>query len=172
MGAILETDRLRLRSLELADEDAMLAVLSDPVVMQWYPQALSREGTRDWIERNRRRWSDYGGGLFGMELRASGELIGDCGPTRHEIDGQTELEIGYHVRRDQWGQGFATEAARAVMGFAFAHWQPHRLISMIRPENLPSRRVAEKNGLALDKVVFWRGYDHCVYQKKAEDWPG
>ena len=167
---MLETERLRLRPLELVDEDALFAVLGDAVAMQWYPQALTREETRGWIERNRARFAEFGGGLFAMELR--GELIGDCGPTYHEIEGRQELEVGYHVRRDLWGRGFATEAARAVMEFAFARWKPYRLISLIRPENLQSRRVAEKNGLALDKVIFWRGYDTCIYQMRAEDWPG
>ena len=126
------------------------------VTIQWDPQLLDSKETLGWIERNRARFAEYGGGLFGMELR--GELIGDCGPTYHEIEGRQELEVGYDVRRDLWGKGLATEAARAVMGFAFARWQPYRLISLIRPENLQSRRVAEKNGLALDKVIFWRGY--------------
>jgi len=170
--AVLETGRLLLRPLELADEEAMFALLGDPVAMQWYPHPLSREETREWILRNRQRYRDYGGGLFGLVLRSTGELIGDCGPSRHEIEGQPEFEIGYHLQRQCWGQGYAGEAARACIDFAFSRWRPARVISLIRPENLPSRRVAERNGLVLDKVVFWRSYDHCVYQMKAEDWRG
>ena len=67
-----------------------------------------------------------------------------------------ELEIGYHVNRERWGQGFATEAAKAVMDYAFRRFDVERVVSMIRPENTASRRVAEKNGLTVDRVVFWR----------------
>lgn len=170
MTAILETERLSLRPLEPADEASMLEVWGDPVAMRFYPQALDREGVRQWIERNRQRFAEYGGGLFGVVVKATGELIGDCGPTRQEVEGCEETEIGYHIQRRHWGRGYAPEAARACIEFAFSRWKPVRVISLIRPENLPSRRVAEKNGLVLDKVVLWRNFDHCIYQMKWEDW--
>ncbi len=168
--AILETERLLLRPLAYSDEDAMLDVLGDPIAMQWYPHPLSREEVREWIDRNRRRFEDYGGGLFGLVLKETGELVGDCGPTRHEIEGRQEHEIGYHVRRVWWNRGLATEAARACIGFAFDRFKPERVISMIRPENVQSRRVAEKNGLVLEKMIWWRDYEHCVYQLTADTW--
>jgi [ribosomal protein S5]-alanine N-acetyltransferase len=81
------------------------------------------------------------------------------------VDGKTELEIGYHINRERWNQGFATEAARAVVDYAFRQFDVDHVISLIRPENAASRRVAEKSGLALDRMVFWRGYDTCVYRR-------
>ena len=98
-----------------------------------------------------------------MVLKSSGELIGDCGLMRQSVDEASEVEIGYHARRDLWGQGFATEAARACREFAFTHLPVNRLISLIRPENMQSRRVAEKNGMRVVKQVIWRGLEHCVY---------
>jgi RimJ/RimL family protein N-acetyltransferase len=74
------------------------------------------------------------------------------------------LEVGYHVHPAFQRRGLATEAARAVCDYAFASLAVEHIISMIRPENLPSRRVAEKNGLQVDRVIFWRDYDHCVYR--------
>jgi RimJ/RimL family protein N-acetyltransferase len=100
-----------------------------------------------------------------MVLRSTGELIGDCGCGVQEVEGKKEVEIAYHVRRDLWGKGYAPEAARACMEYAFNRLGAPRLISMIRPENTNSRRVAEKNGLTCEKVVFWHGYDHCIYAK-------
>jgi [ribosomal protein S5]-alanine N-acetyltransferase len=170
VAAILETERLSLRPLEPADEDSMFELLGDPVAMRFFPQVLGRQDARHWIDRNRQRFADYGGGLFGVVVKTTGELIGDCGPTRQEVEGREEIEIGYHLQRRHWGRGYAPEAARACIDFAFSRWQPQRLISMIRPENLPSRRVAEKNGLVPDKVVLWRNFDHCIYQMRAEDW--
>ena len=101
-----------------------------------------------------------------MLLRDTDQLIGDCGCTLQEVEGRNEIEVGYHVRRDLWGKGYATEAAQACMEYAFTKLGVKRVISMIRPENAPSRRVAEKNGLTCEKVVFWRGYEHCIYAKQ------
>ncbi len=170
LTAILETERLVLRPLAPSDEDAMFDLLGDPIAMQWYPRPLSREEAREWIDRNRRRFEEYGGGLFGLVLKENGELVGDCGPTRHEIEGRQEIEIGYHLRRAYWNRGLATEAARACTRFAFERLKPQRVISMIRPENVQSRRVAEKNGLVLEKMIWWRDYEHCVYQLTASTW--
>jgi RimJ/RimL family protein N-acetyltransferase len=80
-----------------------------------------------------------------------------------EVDGVDELEVGYHFKTNHWGNGYATEAARGCMEYAFNQLGRRRIISMIRPENIPSRRVAERNGLRIDKQIFWRGYDHYVY---------
>lgn len=163
---ILETARLQLRKFTLDDVAALEAVLGDPVAMQWYPAPLNREGVRSWIEGNLRRYQNDGHGLWAMVLKSSGEVIGDCGCVMQEVENRREVEVGYHVRRDLWGNGYATEAARACMDYAFQEIGTRRVISMIRPENHNSLRVAEKNGLTCEKVVFWRGYDHCIYAKE------
>src|SRR5262249_13511314 len=164
-GVILETARLRLRELTPADVDALEAVLGDPLAMQYYPAAFNRKEVEEWIERNVERYQRDGHGLWAMLLRSTGELIGDCGCTLQEVEGVNHVEVGYHVRRDLWGNGYATEAARACMEYAFTRLGADRVISMIRPENVQSARVAEKNGLVCEKIVFWRGYDHCIYAK-------
>ena len=170
-GVILETARLRLRELTARDADALQAVLGDPIAMQYYPSAFDRPAIEAWIGKNISRYLRDGHSLWAMLLKDTGELIGDCGCAVQEVEGRNEVEIGYHVRRDLWGKGYATEAARACMEYAFAKLGAQRVISMIRPENMPSRRVAEKNGLVCAKIVFWRGYDHCVYVKYRVD-PG
>ena len=160
---ILETDRLLLREFVPEDLGALVAVLCDAETMRYYPAALDRAGVAAWIERNRRRYADPGHGLWAMVLKSSGELIGDCGLTRQVVDETDEIEIGYHVRRDLWGRGYASEAARACREHGFSRLGAERLVSLIRPENLPSRRVAEKTGLSLWKEVTWRELPHCVY---------
>ena len=116
--------------------------------------------------KNIDRYQREGHGLWAMVLKESGELIGDCGCTLQEVDGAYHVEIGYHVRRDLWGGGYATEAAQACTQYAFTTLGFDRVISLIRPENLQSIRVAEKNGLTCEKIIFWRGYDHCIYAKQ------
>lgn len=160
---VLETARLRLREFTLADADALEQVIGDPLAMRYYASAFDRSGVEAWIARNRERYSCEGHGLWAMALKESNEMIGDCGCVLQQVEERPEVEIAYHVRRDLWCKGYATEAARACMEYAFAKIGARLVISMIRPENIPSRRVAEKNGLVCEKIVFWHGYDHCIY---------
>jgi ribosomal-protein-alanine N-acetyltransferase len=139
--------------------------------MRFYPAPLDQAGVESWIARNCRRYARDGHGLWAMVLKSSGELIGDCGLTVQDVEGASEIEIGYHVRRDHWGQGFATEAARACRDYGFAHLGVSRLVSIIRPENLASRRVAEKNGLAIWKEVTRVDLPHLVYAIRREQSP-
>src|SRR5207253_52013 len=78
-------------------------------------------------------------------------------------------EIGYHLRRDMWGQGLATEAARACRDYGFEHLNAEFLTSLIRPENLASRRVAERNGMKVWKQVMRVGLVHAVYRLTREE---
>jgi RimJ/RimL family protein N-acetyltransferase len=165
---ILETPRLILREFVPDDADALARVLSDPEAMRFYPAPFDRAGVEDWIARNCRRYAKDGRGLWAMVLQANGEFIGDCGLVVQEVDGTNEVEIAYHVRRDLWGQGFATEAARACRDYGFARLPVDRLISIIHPENLPSVRVAEKNGLTVWKEVVRVGLLHVVYSIRRE----
>ena len=165
---ILETSQLILREFTPADTEALVRVLSDPETMRYYPAPYDRAGVEEWIARNIRRYKECGHGLWGMVLKSSGELIGDCGLTAQAVDGQTEIEIGYHVRRDLWGQGLAPEAARACRDYGFAILSVERLISLVRPENIPSRRVAEKIGMTMWKEIAWRGLPHVVYATRRD----
>jgi len=160
---VLETTRLALRNFSPDDAEALGLVLSDPETMRFYPAPFDRVGVEQWISRNMRRYAENGHGLWAVVLKSSGELIGDCGLTVQDLDDVHEIEIGYHVRRDLWGQGLATEAARACRDYGFAQLPVERIISLIRPENVGSRRVAEKNGMTVWKELMWRGLPHLVY---------
>jgi RimJ/RimL family protein N-acetyltransferase len=159
----LTTARLILRPLTLDDTDALLAVWGDAETMRFYPSTLNREQMVERILAQIARYAT-GTGQLAVLLRQTGELIGGCGPVWHEVDGVDELEVGYHIRRDHWGNGYAPEAARAVLDYAASSLQKYDCVSLIRTENQPSRRAAEKNGARLEKIVHWRDYDHCVYR--------
>jgi len=152
-----------LREFVAEDAGPLALVLSDPETMKYYPAPIDRAATQQWIERNQRRYADDGVGLWAMVLKATGEMIGDCGIIRQHVENEYLYEIGYHLRRDHWGRGLATEAASACREWGFAHLKVDRLISLIRPENVPSQRVAERNGMTIWKEVDWRGFRHCVY---------
>ncbi|MBN3959048.1 GNAT family N-acetyltransferase [Nostoc sp. NMS8] len=161
---ILETQRLFLREMTPSDLDALLLVLGDAESMRYYPKPFDREMVRNWIDRHRRSYVQHGLGLWAMVLKTTGELIGDCGLIWQEVEGHQELEIGYHVRRDQQMQGYATEAASACQDYAFNILGcDHRVISLIRPENISSQRVAQKNGLKVVQETLWRDIPHYIY---------
>ncbi len=98
MKKILETKRLFLREMNQDDFDALYAVLADPDIMQHYPYTFDGDKVQNWIERNINRYRENGFGLWAVCLRDSGEMIGDCGLTLQNIDGEILPEIGYHIR--------------------------------------------------------------------------
>ena len=162
----LETERLRLRpfAADLSDVDALAPVLGDPVSMRWYPAPFDLDATRAWVERQLGRYEADGSGLLVIEDRRSGEVLGDCGPTFQEVDGERFLELGWHVRRDRQGRGIATEAGVACRDWAFETMAPAFLISLIRPENVASWRVAEKLGFEIWRGTIRAGWGHLVYR--------
>lgn len=140
------TDRLQFREMTDVDLDNMTALLGDPEVMRFYPAPKSREEAAGWILWNQENYAEHGYGLWIVE-KHDGELIGDCGLTWQQVNGAQKLEIGYHVRADLHGQGFATEAATACREFAREHVDVTELIAIIHPDNRASERVAEKIGM-------------------------
>jgi ribosomal-protein-alanine N-acetyltransferase len=149
---VLETPRLRLRHLRLDETDieAISAIFGDPVAMQFFPSTYNRIAVEEFIQRQLNRYATDGYGLWAVTLKTSGQVIGDCGLARQLVNESEEVEVGYHVNRKFQRQGYATEAALGCMNLAFEQLGLLRLISMIRPENLPSRRVAEKNGMTVE----------------------
>ena len=161
---ILETPRVFLRTLTLEDVDGLLEIFSDPVAMQYYPSVKTRQETLQWIQRNIESYQMHGHGLWAMIDKTRQTFLGECGITIQQIDGEPIEEIGYHVQRKYWGQGYATEAATACRNYLFDVLQKDRVVSWMRPENIPSRRVAEKNGMTLTKTTHdRRGYPAVVY---------
>ena len=160
---VLETRRLILREMTLHDVDDLHKVLGDPEAMQFYPQPFDRQMTQMWIERSIQRYAQHGFGLWSVISKENGELIGDCGLLVQEVDDVKEIEVGYHIRRDLWGKGLATEAAQVARDYGFSQLGVAKLISLINPANIASRRVAEKNGIRLIKEMEWRNKPTCVY---------
>ncbi len=165
---MIETERLILRSLTRDDVDVIFAIIGDPLTMQYYPRTFTREDAVEWIERNLRRYEN-GHGLLAIVLKGSSEMIGDCGLARQEVEGEEMLEVGYHLHRDHWGHGYATEAARACMDYGFRELGAGKIVSLIRPENTPSRRVAERNGLRVERTVTHSGLPHLLYVISLEE---
>jgi RimJ/RimL family protein N-acetyltransferase len=139
------------------DLDDMAALLGDPQVMCYYPHPKTREEALAWIAWNQRLYHDHGFGLWLLTLRATGAFVGDCGLTPQQVDGVTELEVGYHLRATLQGRGLATEAAAACRDYARDVLGVDRLIAVIGQHNRPSQRVAEKLGLVLERQTDNQG---------------
>ncbi len=148
----------------MEDLDDLLRIFSDPKVMQSFGGLLfDRARMRQWLLRNLDHQDRYGYGLFSVILKASGELVGDCGLEHTVVDGSPEVEIGYDFLSEYWGRGLATEAASAVRDYAFGSLRLHRVISLIRPDNPASIRVAEKIGMIKEKECVRDDQPYHVY---------
>lgn len=167
---VIETERLVLRRLVPDDFEAVRRIHSDPEVMAIYGGAFTEQGTRDFFQRNFDRYAKDGVSFYAITLKDTGELIGCGGIIMQDTDQGIEPEIGYQVRRDQQGRGYATEMARGCMKYAFETLGHDHIISLIRPDNMPSRRVAEKNGLIVDREYVWREQLHLVYRMTKSQW--
>lgn len=170
VSALPQTKRLRLRELIEQDTDALFDVLGDPEAMRYFPKVYTRDEAGLWIARNQQRYRIFGYGEWAVVDRDSGVMFGGCGPCWHEINDELQLEVGYHFRRRYWGHGYATEAAQAVIDWCFANVAVDHIISLIRPENEPSRKVAERNGLVAKEKTVWRGYEHLIYKMEKANW--
>jgi ribosomal-protein-alanine N-acetyltransferase len=171
---VLETDRLVLRDLTLADLDGLSRLYADPDVRRFFPEGtLTRDETLEELE-----WiidvyyRRYGYGLWATVDRSSGEMVGRCGllpwkivhPTTSRLeltgpdedprdDDRYEVEVAYLLAKERWGHGLATEAARAIVDLAFRTLDVPRLICLVDPENRASIEVADRAGFALDGDV-------------------
>jgi RimJ/RimL family protein N-acetyltransferase len=161
----LETGRLLLRPFREDDVDELFGILGDTETMSFYDAPFTREQVEMWVSKNLGRYQQEGIGLWAIEDRATGEFLGDCGLVHQLVDGVDEVEVGWHVKRSRWGQGIAPEAGAACRDRAFGELGLERIISLIRPENIQSRRVAEKLGMSVEKETAFgpRGLPHFVY---------
>ena len=161
------TERLQFREMTPDDLDDMTAILGAPDPVRPNRRLRTREDAEEWISWNQRNYAEHGYGLWVIETHA-GELVGDCGLTIQDVEGTPHIEVGWHVRLDLRRQGLATEAAASVREAARAAAIDH-LVAIIRPENLPSRRVAEKIGLRLERTFFKNGGDALLYGAQLQE---
>jgi RimJ/RimL family protein N-acetyltransferase len=166
----LETERLILRSFREEDVDVMAQLFANPDFMRFSLGVFTeRKQTVAFIEKVV-GWDRHGiPSQFAVIPRGNNALIGYCGFFHHhEVPG--EIEIGYRLHPGYWNRGLITEAARAVREHGFADLNLPRVISLIHPENIPSRRVAEKNGMKVEKEITFRGFPALVYAISRQEW--
>ncbi len=157
----LETERLVLRQLAENDLDAFAGIVADPEAMRFMGGPRDRATAWSDMTRILGHWVLRGYGMWALEERHGGALIGRVGLWNPE--GWPGLEVGWLVARSRWGQGFATEAARASLKYAFDVVSADHVISLINPENTASIRVAEKLGGRLERRIEMFGGKVLLY---------
>ena len=169
---ILETPRLRLRKLTQEDLGSLKRILQDKEVMTAYEGPFDDDEVQSWLDRQLARYQTDGIGLYAVILKESGELIGQCGLTMQEIPGRRVVGVGYLFCKEFWHQGYASEAAIACRDYAFKTLQVPEVFSIIRDSNLPSQRVAERNGMVrvgeFDKHYRGVTMPHYIFSIKAD----
>jgi ribosomal-protein-alanine N-acetyltransferase len=150
MGAVFETERLILREWTTDDAEAAFAIFGDPEVTRYLGSTgepdPSLEHRRERMPAMIARYADHPGyGIWAMELKENGDVIGGAGLVTLE-DGP-EVEIAYTLRRDAWGKGYATEVAIGTIEYGFNVLSLDKLVGVAYPANVASHKVLLKAGM-------------------------
>jgi RimJ/RimL family protein N-acetyltransferase len=161
---VMETPRLLLREMGMGDLDFLVELLAHPEVMRYYPACCTREESEDWLRRQQHRYARDGFGFWLVLDKESGQPVGQVGLMTDPLDGSSDVGLGYMLHRPFWGRGFATEAASASCDYLFRRaGHPGNLVCLVRPENEPSRAVACRLGLTLQRRTLYAGFTHEVF---------
>jgi len=156
----LETDRLILRTWMPSDVDALHELYDDVEVTRYLPGGRrTREQVREWIDAAIEEQDREGFSLWPVVRKDDGRVIGLCG--LHRRDGK--VEIGWALKRDAWGAGYGTEAARAVLDYAKTVLRLRGISAIVDPRNRASIAMINRLGLRFDRVFRDRGGDALRY---------
>jgi RimJ/RimL family protein N-acetyltransferase len=156
---ILKTKRLILRRWKDSDRQPFAEMNADPRVMEFFPNLLTREQSDNAIDSIETAFTQRGFGLCAVELQSDGRFLGFIGLSVPNFEAHFTpcVEIGWRLATHAWGQGFATEGARAIATHAFNVVKLDALVSFTTERNIPSRRVMEKIGMTFDPAD---SFDH------------
>ena len=166
---LLATARLRLEPIGPQHLDGLRRINGDPEVMRYIGCGLgeSLNATRSFIERQQQRWSESPFSWWAF-VAQTGDVVG-CGPLQHlEGDPDKPHEIGWRIRRDRWGLGYAPEAARAIANYAFTRIKVPVLLAVAAPANAPSIRVMQKIGMRRRGIETHYGRPCMTFEMKAD----
>jgi RimJ/RimL family protein N-acetyltransferase len=160
----LTTDRLLLRQWKDSDYEPFAALNADPAVMEHFPAPMTREASDDFVDRMRADLDRRGFGLWALEVRSTGQFIGFTGLSVPSFEAHftPAVEVGWRLAKDAWGNGYATEAARASLAYAFGPAGLDEVVSFTATTNKPSQRVMERIGMTHEEAD---DFDHPRLEK-------
>jgi RimJ/RimL family protein N-acetyltransferase len=146
---ILHTERLRLEPIADRHYDGMRKMSTDPEVMRFLNKGRpqSEEETRAGIERIKRRWEEWGYSWWALIEIGSSDMVGAACLQHLALDDAQPLEIGWRLTRDNWGKGYASEAARSIVRHAFDTVGVDEVFAVAHPDNAASIRVMQRLGM-------------------------
>jgi [ribosomal protein S5]-alanine N-acetyltransferase len=161
----IETERLILRPCQMEDLDAFAVICSDPLVMQYIGngQPIDYAATQFLLGWIMDQHATRGFGLLAITLKETQQFLGFCGLIEQTVDEKAQIELGYRLDRGFWGKGIASEAAKAVKYYAHQTLQIAELISIIHPNNIASKRVAQKIGMQYWKKTVFKGHEVDIF---------
>ncbi len=162
MSLRLETPRLVVRDYTAADLDDVAEVLADPEVFWWVKEPFTRERARIWLSEEMGFVARDGSGRRAIVVRRSLKVIGGAGLVWRDLDTGREIELGYHLHRAYWGQGYATEAGAACLEHA-RDLGLRRVVSLIYVDNPRSEAVARRLGMAPERELLWADLPHRLW---------
>ena len=139
-------------------------MLSNPEVHKFFPKPLNKIESDEFFEKIQGRYQSDGFCFWAVIRKTDEIFIGICGLLSQAIDGKNEIEVGYRLSNEFWNQGYGTEAAEGCIRYAKEKLKISSIISLIRPVNKQSIRVAEKNGLKFEKEAIFHELPHFVYR--------
>ena len=161
---ILETPRLIVRYFTIRDIEALVPILSDPQVMEFSIIGVhNRQQIKQFIEQRLLSYLEPGFGLYALNYKQNGKLIGYCGFFVQKIDEDKEVELGYRLAANYWGRGLATEAVQHIARYGRSKFNFKRFVCIIEPNNTRSIRVAEKLEMKLEKKIIYYGINANLY---------
>ncbi len=166
---LLETERLILERLRADHAGDLIGLLQDPRVARtlWpFPTPQSDAEVIAGLQDKIAHWERYGFGLWLMRDRATGQFVGRGGLQHTAVEGEPTIEVGWAVVPERWGEGLATELARASVEVAFGDLGLRELVAFTLPHNIASRRVMEKAGFVYDREVTHVGLLHVLYVRR------
>ncbi len=151
------SERLSFKPLSEKDKPQWVKFLTDSRSNEFMPPvAQVAEYVDPWFDKQFMRYENNLYGFLGIHLEGEDEIIGQAGLLLQDLHGEQVLEVGYHLMPEYWGKGYASEAAQFFKKLAFDNNLTKKLYSMIHEDNLPSKKVALKNGMNLeDKTTVW-----------------
>ena len=165
----LQTARLILRRFRADDLDRLAELMANEEFMRFSLGPYTREQTQTILQKFL-SWNKAGlPSPFAVILRGHPGVVGYCGFLHHPEVAE-QVEIGYRLDSAYWNRGLITEAARAVRDYAFVDLKLPRVISLVHPDNIPSRRVAEKIGMIVEKQITFRGFPTNVFSVSRRHW--
>lgn len=162
----IKSARLEMRMYHDADFEFLCSLLSDPQVVRFIGDGNTRNRSQAyeflyWIYRSYKE--DLTTGLRLLVRQEDGKPVGHAGLVRQTVDGVEELEVGYWIAPHYWGMGYAKEAAAALRDYGIKQLGKNRFVSLIQPDNLASRKVAQSIGMDFEKALRIGGKEVFVY---------